>query len=109
MIAAALRRFIALPLVLGVTPFSQAADRELLLGAVHKDTVFAVPGIEVKRLTTDPPATLLQGPLHAEPDKQYKPCRYEFKPGVLCNQPYRWRIVHDMFWGSGSTGARRFS
>ncbi len=87
---------------------AQAADREVLLGTVVKDTVLVVPKIKVKRPTTEAPVTVLQGRLEvgASP-AAYTPKRYEFIQGVLCNQPYRLRVVSNMFWGSGSTGARQ--
>ena len=95
--------------VLGTSASGQVADREVLLGAVHKDTVLAVPKVEVKRPIEGPPVAVLQGPLQVEPGKAYASKRYEFTQGVLCNQPYRWRVVGNMFWGSGSTGARQLA
>ncbi len=100
---------IAFLLVIGAAAVCQAADREVLLGTVQKDTVLVVPKIIVKRPKDDAPVTVLQGSLEVEPGKAYTPKRYEFKQGVLCNQPYQWRVVRNMFWGSGSTGARQFS
>jgi hypothetical protein len=84
-----------------------AADRELLLGTVYKDTAFAVSKLSSAPPRICPDVTLFCGPLKVSPDTPYSGNRYEFSQFACDNHPYRWRVVRDMFWGCGSVGARR--
>jgi hypothetical protein len=85
----------------------QPVERELLLGAVHKGSAFAVPKLIAEPGQLTPAVIVLQGPLEVTPDKPYPTKQYEFEQFVLGNTPFRWRIVRDLYWGSGSTGIRR--
>jgi WD40 repeat protein len=81
------------------------AERELVLGTVLKGAAFASK-VETKQKTW-PAIALLQGPIEVAADKAYTAKRFEFHQVVLTDQPYRWRIVRDIYWASGCTGAIR--
>jgi hypothetical protein len=86
---------------------AHASDREVLLGTVHKETVFAVPKPVSEHRMLGPTVTLLRAPLTIDKGTHYSPNRYEFRQLTLVNHPYRWRLVGSKFWGAGSTGVRR--
>jgi hypothetical protein len=100
---------LSLPLVATlVAPLpAPAAERELLLAIVRKEAVLVVPKLTTKDPQWAATVTLLRGPLTVTPGMEYYPARYEFYQGVPENKPYRWRLVRDVFWGSGTAGVVR--
>jgi hypothetical protein len=98
----------ALAMVLLFTPVcADEPSRSILRGTIYKETVFAVPNFDQDADEIYPRIAILQGPLQVTPDQAYEPKRYEFSQGVgPKDKPYRWRIVHDIYWASASLGGR---
>jgi hypothetical protein len=84
------------------------AEREVLLGTVYKDTVFAVPKLTSKEPRLCPPVEVWRGPIQFKPSEGYSATRYRFGQFVADQRPYRLRIVCDTFWGNGTAGVRMF-
>jgi hypothetical protein len=95
-------------LVVRTPQLARAADREVLLGTVYKETSFAFPKLSSKEPRLTPEVVLLQSLLQVKTADSYSPTEYRFQQFVADNRPYRWRIVRDIFWGNGSAGVRHF-
>jgi hypothetical protein len=77
----------------------------LLLGTAQHGSVFAVAPLTGPDRVSDPTVTVYRGPLAAEAGKPDAGKRYAFKQWVLGGCPYRLRVAHDCFWGSGSVAS----
>jgi hypothetical protein len=92
-------------LVVGSLSAQEKLPDHLLLGAVQHGSVFAVAPLTGRDDVKNPTVTVYRGRLSPELGKPYVGKRYAFTQWVLGGCPYRFRVAHDCFWGSGSVAS----